>query len=297
MNYPFTLHEDDDAKVVQLAGTYDVNWGCSLSEVKAVFYPAGQVRLYHFSNDDGLKTMEFSMNGQEMDAFFSAWETFKVEQELKKLTEQKRIADIAEQAHKLIEGLPITIMHHPKTEGDSCEWWDITCQKPAIDRRAYNVQDLLGYTQNSVERYQAVKAIHDEIQAIKEACPAIRIKGEQGQTFHVSIPEPDIYGEWVHSPEQLLERVKAAKVKYEEWQAEQERLKKVLMEVERLTKQYPAVTTEQEMHLDTEKPFWYIRTSNGPVEVAYTLDELLLKVHKAAEQFIERQDELIKSND
>lgn len=218
--YPFTLHEDDDAKVVQISGTYDVNWGCSLSEVKAVFYPAGQVRLYHLSNNDEPKTTEFSMNGQEVTAFFEAWETFKAKLELKRLAEAKRIADIVDSAQRMLAELPVFI--EKDLETNDC--W--TIRSPAlasIKYTAYGAHQLLEHTKLAVadyERHERKQAIHDQINVIKDSCKAIKIHGQC--PWHVTIESPDLYGEYAHTPEQLLERVRAAALTYDRWQAEED---------------------------------------------------------------------------
>ena len=222
MTVPITLHEDDTSKVVQISGEYYPTGYEMLNELKAFFGTAG-INLFRLKTGEDEKIEHFEMSNEELDTLTSAWDAFKAEQEFKKLAEQKRIAGIIEEAHKLIEELPITITHYSKEEHSDYEWWDITCKSPTIDRRVYNAQDLLGYTKNTVERYQTTQTTHDEIKAIKESCPAIKIHG--GPTsWNVTIPEPDIYGQWATTPEQLLERVKEAKAKYEEWLVEQDNL-------------------------------------------------------------------------
>lgn len=297
---PFTLHEDDDAKVVQLSGDYSTSWGCSINELKAVFYASsGQIELHRFKNNDDAEVTRFDLSQAEAAAFFEAHETFKAKQVLKKLVEEKRIAAVILEAHKLVEGLPVEIIEEPESDAQNSEWRITSETINAIRYHAYNADQLLERAKLAVKdctRYQTEQAIHDEIAAIKKACPAIKVRNNHAP-WHVAIESPDLYGEYASTPEEMLERVKAAKAKYEEWQAEQERVKKVLLEVERLTEECPAVTTEQETDPIAEKTIWYIRLLDGPIEVAHTADELLLKVHQATKQFIEQENELIKQND
>jgi hypothetical protein len=151
--------------------------------------------------------------------FFESWETFKAAQEIKKLAEEKRIAGIVEQVREMIKDTPITLEEHPATENNT-QYWTITLDELDISRHAQSADILLQYANTTKEAYRHHRAVHDEIKAIKESCPAIKIH-KNGSSWHVAIEKPNLYGEWAHSTGQLLERVKAAKAKYERWQADQ----------------------------------------------------------------------------
>lgn len=221
MGYPFTLHEDDDAKVVQISGSYDVNWGCTLSEIKAVFSPAGQVRLYHLIiNNDETKGMEFCMNGQEVTALFEAWEAFKAEQILKQCKEEERIQDMVDKAQRMLADLPIFIEKDPET--DNC-WTIRSPELESITYTAYGADQLLERTKLAVadyERHQKEQAIHDQVKAIKEGCKAIKIRSSY--PWHVTIDGLNLYSSSARTPEQLLEQVKAAAATYDRWLAEED---------------------------------------------------------------------------
>lgn len=221
-HYPITLHEDEQSKVIQLSGEYHpTSLYETIDELKAIFTASG-CDLYRIHGMTG--NSQLDMSAAELNALISAWETFHAEKELKKLTEDRRIADIFQQVRELIADTPITLEEHPATETNTL-YWTVHFDAQDISRHAQNTDALLKHTKDMKaiwEHHQAAQHIHTQVKAIKESCPAIKIKGNPiTAPWHVSIDTPDIYGEWAQTPEQLLERVKAAKAKHEEWQQDQ----------------------------------------------------------------------------
>lgn len=223
--HPFTLHEDDDAKVVQLSGSYYTSWGGSVNELKAMFYQTGHIELYRFKSEDGSTSegTRFALSSEEAAAFASAYETFKAAQEIKRQAEEKRVADVVQQVRELIAGTPIVLEEHPATENNTL-YWTFRYSEMDISYYAQNTDALLKHANDIkavYERHQAGKAPIDEAFALVEACPAITINGNKGATAWCVVMQNPGFRQWVHSGKELLETVQAAKAKYDRWQADQ----------------------------------------------------------------------------
>jgi hypothetical protein len=225
---PITLHEDDYSKVVQLAGQYSTDWGTSIEEFKVVFHQSGNIELFRFKNgEDGKEVVQFTMSDEETFALFSAWETRRAEQELKRHKEEERIAGIVSQVHAMIADTSIILEVHPATEAGT-HYWELLCSEvEGFCYRATDADMLMEKVHHAKEvygRHVSRKGLIEEAYALAADCPAIQIAGSNdpnfGDIWHVSVPEFD-YGGHAYTAEQLLARVKCARAKYEEWQAEQ----------------------------------------------------------------------------
>lgn len=220
MDYPFTLHQDDNTKIVQLSGDYYTDFGCSINELKSVFRTSGSIELTRFKNHDD-EVGRFTLSEQEADTFVDSWLTFKAEQELKKLAEEKRVAGIVEQARELLAGTSIILEEHPATETVTRHWTLRSDELEDVSRYIHNSDILLKYTQDAkaiYERHQKGKEQITEAFALVEGHPTLGIHG--GPTsWLVDMERPNFHA-WVHSPAELLEKVNQGKTRYERWQAE-----------------------------------------------------------------------------
>jgi hypothetical protein len=226
---PITLHEDDYAKIVQLAGQYSTDWGTSIEEFKVVFHQSGNIELFRFKNEGGDKqVIQFTMSDEETFALFSAWETRRAEQELKRHKEEERIAGIVAQVHATIADTSIILEEHPASETGT-RYWELLCSE--VEGFCYRVTDAdmlmvqACHAKGVYSCHVSRKGLIEEAYALAADCPAIQIIGSKDPNYmgdwHVLIiPEPE-YNCSAYTAEQLLAGVKCARAKYEKWQAEQ----------------------------------------------------------------------------
>jgi hypothetical protein len=225
MTAPITLYEDDGTKVVQLSSHYNPTWDESINELKVIFLSEG-IELHRFKNGEEQEMTRLDMTSEEADTFCSAWMTFQAEQGIKAMAEKQRIQNIVLEALKLIEGHPISLTKHSEHDENN-PYWEIRCPEiDSIHYTAYAPEQLLPYVKDAVAvRLHHLKAQTwiEEAHKIAKDSHVIHIT-EGNAPWHVSIPEPDIFGQWACDPAHLLEVTKKAKEVYGRWQTEQDEL-------------------------------------------------------------------------
>ena len=197
-----TLYEQDDVEVVKISQRFDVHDN-SLNMFVANFSD-DRIELLH--TDLRYSSENFRLAHNQMDGLFTAWEAYKAKQELKRLTEQKRIAEVEAEAYALADSYQVIRVERKN------DYWYIFMPDTSWDDEAYTADELLNKIQQAVAYRQPI----EEAYKLAAQYPAIRIKHEEGtQLWFVCIPEPNLFGLWAYQSD-IVTTVQQAIETYEQ---------------------------------------------------------------------------------